>query len=233
MQWVADIDARLDYAAWPWADERRSAIEDHWAKLTATNPALYNGQVLVARERRLVGDRLKVRYLASDYAAFLMLRDQGFPDPGTGNCFAMAALRSSDGAYLLGVMAAHTANAGRIYFPAGTPELADVLPDGRVDLLGNVLRELEEETGLSREDVQVGHGWTVVIEGGRTALMREIGTDMPAEMLRKRVLGFLASEAMPEFSDVRLVREPADLDENAIPPFVQRYLRAMLPQASS
>jgi 8-oxo-dGTP pyrophosphatase MutT (NUDIX family) len=226
MHQVADVDARLDREPWPWAIANRDAIHAHWQKLTMSNPALYNGRVLVARERQIVGDILRVRYIEGDYASFLMLRDLGFPDPGTGNCFAMAALRSVDGAYLLGVMAPHTANGGRIYFPAGTPEPADVLPDGRVDLLGNVLRELTEETGLLPSDVEVAQEWTVVVEGGRTALMREMAIAMSADLLAERVSSFLASEASPEFSDIRLVRSVSDIDEQAVPPFVQRYLRA-------
>ena len=74
------------------------------------------------------------------------------------NCFAAPVLRSADGAYLLGVMGAHTANAGQIYFPCGTPEPGDVV-DGRVDLEHSARHELKDETGLDFEDLEPEAGW--------------------------------------------------------------------------
>ena len=61
-------------------------------------------------------------YFETDFAAFLAWRDWGFPDESVFNGFGMGALRCTDGAYVLGEMGAHTANAGRIYFPSGTPD---------------------------------------------------------------------------------------------------------------
>ena len=65
----------------------------------------------------------------------------------------MGAVRASDGAFLLGVMDAHTANAGKIYFPAGIADRSDVVGE-TVDLAGNVMREVAEETGLTADDLR-------------------------------------------------------------------------------
>jgi hypothetical protein len=100
----------------------------------------------------------------------------------------MAALRASDGAYLLGVMSTFTANPGRIYFPAGTPDPSDIRGD-TVDLLGNVLRELGEETGLLAQDLVAAPDWTAVVAGPRIALMKEVRARRSAAELRAFILG--------------------------------------------
>src|SRR5262249_15641177 len=128
----------------------------------------------------------------------------------------------SDGGYLLGVMSDHTANAGRIYFPAGTPDTADVRGEA-VDLLGNVMREITEETGLTAVDFAVASGWHAVGAGSRVALMKRIDVPHPAEEVRKRMLYHLASQQHPELSNIRVVRSIADFDPN-MPRFVTAYL---------
>jgi len=125
-------------------------------------------------------------------------RDWGFPDRSVVNCFAMGALRASDGAYLLGVMSAFTANAGRIYFPAGTPDPSDISGD-TVDLLGSVLRQLEEETGLGTQDLSAARDWIAIVTGSRLALIKPVAAKRPAQDLRQVVLRHLASETRPEW----------------------------------
>jgi 8-oxo-dGTP pyrophosphatase MutT (NUDIX family) len=159
-----------------------------------------------------------------DFASMLAWRDFGFPDRTVFNCFGMAALQSADGAYLLGEMAPHTANAGRIYFPAGTPEPADIV-DGTVDLIGNVTRELAEETGLAANDLALGEGWTCVRAGQRIALMKSMLVREDAEPLRRRILDHLARERQPELSDIRIVRSPRDVDPQRMPRWITAYFR--------
>jgi 8-oxo-dGTP pyrophosphatase MutT (NUDIX family) len=138
------------------------------------------------------------------------------------NCFAMGAIKSSDGAFLLGVMGAHTANAGLVYFPAGTPDPNDVV-DGRLDLAGSVMREIAEETGLVAGDYAAEAGWHAVPAGPRLALMKILAVRAPALDLQRRIRGYLARDAEPELADIRIVRGPGDIDAR-MPPFVVAYL---------
>ncbi len=93
------------------------------------------------------GTRFSADYFETDFASFLAWRDFGYPTASVFNGFGMGALLYSDGASCSARWASHTSNAGRIYFPSGTPDLDDIR-DGTVDISGSVARELQEETGL-------------------------------------------------------------------------------------
>jgi 8-oxo-dGTP pyrophosphatase MutT (NUDIX family) len=171
--------------------------------------------------RELAADVLRGRYLQTDFASFIAWRDWGFPDKTMTNCFALGAVRGSDGAYVLGVMGGHTMNAGRIYFPGGTPDPSDIV-DGAVDLEASVRREVKEETGLGAGDLEIVPGWHAVLAGSRLALLKTLQARVPADALRARILEHLAAEREPELAGVHIVREPADLNAQ-MPPFVLAY----------
>jgi 8-oxo-dGTP pyrophosphatase MutT (NUDIX family) len=165
-------------------------------------------------------------FFETDFANYMAWRDWDFPDVSVTNCFSMGVIRSADGAFLLGVMGAHTANAGKIYFPAGLPDPSDVA-GGAVDLAANVAREVAEETGLTGADVSAQPGWCAVFAGARIALMQLLQANAPAVDLRARVLAHVAREARPELADVRIVKSKADFDP-MMPPFVTAYLEHVL-----
>lgn len=210
---------------WPFAQERRAEIDRHFATLQQATPALWNGRMLMLAEHAIERDAFRGSFLETDFASFVAWRDWGFPDAGVLNCFAMGALRASDGAYLLGVMGPQTVNAGKIYFPAGIPDPDDVV-GGRVDLARNVRREMAEETGLGPDDYEAADHWVCVLTGPRLAMMKPLDAPEPAERLRGRILAHLARDPAPELSDIRIVRGPADLDA-MMPPFVIAFLNEM------
>jgi 8-oxo-dGTP pyrophosphatase MutT (NUDIX family) len=208
---------------WPFAAARCADIEAHFAARCLTAPGMWNGRILLMRDYAFAGGTLRGSFFEADYAAFLAWQEWGFPDRSVANCFSLGALRAADGAYLLGVMGPHTANAGSIYFPAGTPDPKDVRA-GTVDFAGSIVREIAEETGLT--GVTVGSRWHAVVDGQYVALITTIERTETAEVLRQAMLRHLASEAQPELSDIRIVRSAADFDPK-MPRFVPAYLSHM------
>ena len=219
---VDRIDLVVAPRPWAFAEQRRADITAHFAERRRKTPELWNGRILMLGEWQTQGTTWHGTCFEAAFADFVAWHDWGYPDRTVASCFGMGALRGADGAFLLGVMAAHTFNAGRIYFPAGTPDPSDVV-DGRLDLAGSVLREVAEETGLGTDDFAVAPGWGAVLAGANIAMMRILTAHQPAVVLRERILAHLARERQPELADIRIVRAPCDLDP-MMPDFVAAYL---------
>ena len=217
------LDLKVDPAPWELATHNRAAIDAHFAELQRGNPDMWNGRILLMASHRVEDRTLVGRYKETDFASLMWWRDNSYPDPDIRNAFAMGALRGADGGFILGRMAGWTANAGRIYFAAGTPDLSDITPDGGVDLEGSVLRELNEETGLAPADVVAAPNWTGVFAGPRIALMRPLVSHDSTDAIAARINAFNATQERPEIAEVVIARGPSDLDE-AMPDFIRAYL---------
>lgn len=218
------VEARVETFDWGFARERADEIAAHWAAISAGKPAMFNGRIMLQHRAAIEDGVFHAGYFEADYAAFLSWRDFGLPPPAIRNGFAMAALRAADGAFLLGRMGDHTANPGKVYFAAGTPDREDVRPDGTLDLAGSVTRELCEETGLTLDEIAVEERWTAVIVPGRVAFMRPVAIDLPAEAARALMLARIAQQDEPELSDIVIVRNLADCAAYDMPPFMTSYL---------
>lgn len=219
---VAQLDLKCHPWTWPFAVERRADIDAHFALKQAAKPKLWNGRVLLGRNPVFSEGCFSADYFETDFASFLAWRDWGFIDSSVFNGFGMGALRGNDGAFVLGEMAQHTANAGRIYFPSGTPDLDD-LRDGMVDIAGSVVREVEEETGLTAADYQADEPWYCVVSGAAIAIIRILNVAMTGEALRRKILANLAEHQSPELGAIHLVRGIPDLT-SAMPRFVTAFI---------
>lgn len=227
---VTTLDLKYEPWDWPFATRRRADIDAHFAAKKREKPNLWNGQVLLARQPAYAAGRFSARYFATDFASFLAWRDWGFVDPSVFNSFGMGALRCNDGAFVLGEMGPHTSTAGRVYFPAGTPDPDDIAGD-RVDIAGSVRRELEEETGLTPADYEAAAHWDCVTAGPAIALIRILDVAMPADALRARIESNLALQKHPELSAIHLVRAVGDLTP-AMPKFVTAFIETHLRTSS-
>ncbi len=208
---------------WAFARTRRAEIDQHFARVRLHKPSLWNGRVLLMHEYRIEGATLQGSFFETDFASFMAWRDWGMQEHGATNGFALAALRGSDGGYVMGVMGAQTMNAGRIYFPGGTPDPSDVSGD-RVDLDGSVRREVVEETGLDLSLLDIAPGWLCLPAGAQIALLKPMQARVPAQELCAQIAANLARQTDPELANVVVVRGAADISE-AMPHFIRTFLR--------
>jgi hypothetical protein len=109
---IGRLELSLVPRPWPFAEARRADIARHFDQLKQVGPALWNGRVLLLHDHIIEGDVFRRMYFETDYASFVAWRDWGFPDATVRHCFALGALRASDGGFLVGVMNSHTLNAG-------------------------------------------------------------------------------------------------------------------------
>ncbi len=224
---VSKVEAPVQADVWTWAEAERERVAHHWREALAVKPAMFDGPIFMMRHGARHGDVFRAAFFETRFSAYLAWRDLGRPDATVRNGFSMAALRSSDGAWLLGVMGEHTSNPGHVYFPSGTPDREDVVA-GAVDFAASVLRELEEETGLRPSDVTVDDLWHVAEFGARTAFLRPVKVDAPAAEVVRAVEAHLAAEAEPELSGIRIVRRKADLDPAVMPDFLVHWFETVL-----
>jgi hypothetical protein len=221
---IGRVEARFAAYDWPWARENAGRIEELWVREVARKPKLFDGIVLLARDVGIVGNTLRASFFPVRFSAFHAFKSFGYPEPATVNAFALAALRDADGAFLLGEMGSHTANAGRAFFPGGTPDMSDVCDGERVDLPGSVLRELVEETSMGPGDFAVLDEWHMVREGSLMALMRPIRLAHAASEAAARLDAAIAAQEDAELCRAVVVATPEDADDPRIPGFMRAYM---------
>ena len=221
---VTTLDLPVRPWSWPFAGERRADIGAHFAEKQREKPKIWNGRVLLGRNPQFVGAHLRADYFETDFASFLAWRDWGFADKSVFNGFGMGALRSVDGAFVMGEMAQHTSNAGRVYFPSGTPDPDDIT-GGALDIAGSVAREVEEETGLTSQDYRAEPYWDCVFAGPAIAMFKILHVDLPGEALRDRIEANLLRQSQPELVAIHLVRRASDLTA-AMPRFVTAFVES-------
>lgn len=201
-------------------------IAQHWSRRCQQQPHLFDGQVLLASHYNIHNNEAHLSFFQTSFSNFLAWKEWNCPDPSVYNAFSMAALKSRDGAFLLGRMAVHTAHRGQVYFPSGTPDLSDV-SNGRVDLEASVIRELYEETGLEEASLNI-QGWHLVIDNQSLAFMRPIHVPQDAAHLRQTILENLLMQDQPELDDIVIIHSKTNMLGLNMPGFVRRYVEHFL-----
>jgi len=211
---VDDIDVVLDPSPHPFERNNAEAIAANCQREIIAKPALFDGTVVLLSELGYEGGRLFGRCHAVRYSTFMYWRTDRV---GTvAHAFAHPMLVTKDNALVAIRMAAHTVNAGRVYFAAGSFEPED-FPDGRVDPHGNMVREVMEETGLDISGTQRGERHYALATERGTVIFRRYFLDADAETVAARIRDFVASEAEPEIEEPVVIRDARDLPQGLMP----------------
>lgn len=209
------VDVRLVDEPHPFERDNAEAIAANWALEKAARPALFDGTVVLLSELTYADNLLAGRCHAVGFSTFMLWRKLK-PLTSAEHAFAHAMLISSDNALVAIRMGSHTANAGKVYFAAGSFEPED-FRDGLVDLDYNMLREVREETGLdlataTRE--QRCHALSV--ESG-TVIVRCFRAAETADELASRIRAFVATDPDPEIEGPVVIRSMHDLPDGLMP----------------
>ncbi|MCC0808459.1 NUDIX hydrolase [Methylobacterium sp. W2] len=230
---IERVTARLVPFEWEWARDNAAVIAENWRCRCAARSGLFDGRVLLAKSCRIEGTSCSVELFETSYASFITHKDLGSPDPRVLNAFAAIVPQGSDGAVLLGMMGAHTANAGQAYFPCGTPDLDDVRDGDEVDLAGSAEREFVEETGMALP-ADAPEAWLLLRGRTQAAFLRPVIFRERADALREEMERHRRAEIEPELAGFITVASSGEIDPRSMPNFVQAYLRHVFqPSCSS
>lgn len=225
---LSGLSARLVSHDWAWANDNAVAIAAHWERRLAESPRMFDGRVLLSCGCSIRDGFCEMLYFETRFSNFLSFRESGLSDPQVANAFAAIVPVTGDGAILLGEMAPHTANAGKIYFPCGTPDPDDLRPGGIVDLAGSAEREFTEETGLRLPREAEPSPWVLMRGNGQCAFLRPVRFQQSTQDLLAAIAAHHAGEAVPELSRMVVVRRRGDIERERMPGFVRVYLEHVL-----
>jgi len=212
---VDQVDVVLDPGPHPFERDNAEAIAENWRREVAAKPALFDGTLVLLSKLSYSEARLAGRCHAVRYSTFLHWQKNRMI-AGAGHAFAHAMLVSSDNALVAIRMAAHTVNAGKVYFAAGSFEPED-FPGGRVDLHANMAREVREETGIDLAVARRDARHFALCGDNGTVIVRRYHLDASAEELAAGIDAFVAAEATPEIEGPVIIRNATDLPQGLMP----------------
>jgi 8-oxo-dGTP pyrophosphatase MutT (NUDIX family) len=229
IQKLTTVSLAIDRMPWGYDQANRAKIERHWKKAVQENPTLHNGDIFVLTKWRIADGALEGTVQPASFAGFLYWREQGFPETGARNCFGSSLLQSKEGHVLFGRMAPHTATSGLVYPVGGSLSTEDVRED-RLEIESNIVRELEEETGLKPEDAIREEGYICVEEGPRISLAARFVFDCDSNALRQRIKAYLDLSDQPELDEVVVFRRRAFARHHRMPEYARMLINHLLTQ---
>lgn len=206
---VRDVELPVNPAPLRFVSEHAAAIAEHWAEERRARPNLFNGLVHMATEVRFGDGTMTASCHGITFDALLYWRKNR-----TVTCarsiFGTVILRCADNGLILGRMAQSNATGGVVCFPSGALDENDVSGD-RLDPTACILRECEEETGLSLDRSALRDGYLIYEDERRVAVSRIADLPWSSAEALARITNCLAAQEAPELDHVMVAHSNADL----------------------
>ena len=212
---ISSAEIRLDPAPHPFEIEHRHAIDRNWADEKRAKPELFDGQVALLSSLTYASEKVEGRCHIVRFSTFMWWRRLR-PHPSAGHVFAHAVPVASDGMLVAIRMGAQTANAGMIYFAAGSFEPAD-FSGGRADIAFNMQREVMEETGLDLAAARAEERLFGLSGTTGTVLFQRYFLDQTAAELEHAIRDFVARDPDPEIEGPVVISDPDRLPAGLAP----------------
>lgn len=210
---VKRIDVRLADEPHPYELANRDAIDANWAEEVARLPKLFDGEMILLAHAVYRNGVIEGACHPIRFATFMHWRKNRSASEGH-HVFANAMPVTSDGQLLAIRMGPDTANAGRVYFAAGSFERQDFV-DGIADVDFNIHREVAEETGIDLTTVRRDAGFHAYRSAAGLTLIRRYYLAEDAADLARRVQAFIDAEAEPEADRAVIIGGSADVPGTA------------------
>ena len=193
---IVRAELRLSEPGWEFARTHAAEIDAHWRRRSAEQPKLFNGDVLMLHKWSLADGCFRGECLTADFKSLLYWRENEAPDDAVLDFFGAPALHSREGWLIVGRMGPDHSSAGAIYFPCGTLHPSDVVGQS-IDLDGGILRELNEETGLTFSPVELDAP-LLIFDSHRLAFIRPIHSTRAAAEIIHDIERHLARTPEPQ-----------------------------------
>lgn len=210
---IDEMDVRLVAEPHPFLLGADEAVAARWREEKAAKPALFDGEVVLLSRLQHAQGRLSGLCHAVRYSQFLYWRSRR-PVESAEHAFAHPILVASDNALVAIRMAAHTFNAGQVYFASGSFEPVD-FPQGRVDVDLNMRREALEEIGVDLLECEAEPQLFGLSRSEGTVVFRRYLSALTADELVVAIRHHSANGGDDEIEDAVILRSPEDLPANA------------------
>ncbi|MDI7863651.1 NUDIX hydrolase [Rhizobiaceae bacterium n13] len=195
---VSSIDLRVRPDDHPFHLAQKAAAEANWILERQAKPALFDGPMVFQDRLSIRDGAIRGEGCIVPYSTFLWWRRQPAATGGF-HVFGLPVPVSSDGAVIAIRMAEHTANPGKVYCPAGSFDPSDVV-DGRCDVLGNMVREVREETGLDLNAAVADQHYHAVHHHRKMAILRCFRFALTAREMLTRIAAHMEVDEEKEIA---------------------------------